>query len=262
MGNLEKLIESPYTALVFAVIVGGLALSGKFTVTATHFLLAIAWVIVVIGLHGQPTPVLVGSAAIAGGFLILLGFWFSPDPVPGYSGILYPKIDTILSSKQSERTVEIGNSGGKFIWKGPNGQPIFDFFETSNLMLESVNGKLLVSTQIRDEKGNLVAELVRNEWKVSPPPKTWDRNYNDNALEVKNEAGRVVLQTKLLSDRVQLQGEWLNQDGGGLRLVESEDDPPRGLFVVFGPRKKPSEPPFIKPIFHYPSATHFGELIQ
>lgn len=113
MKNLEKLIESPYAALVVAVTVGGLALSGKFIATATYVLLAVAWAIVVIGLRGRPAPVLVGGAAIAGALLILLGFWFSPDSVPGYSGILYPKIDTLSRGKQVSRTIEIGNSGAK-----------------------------------------------------------------------------------------------------------------------------------------------------
>src|SRR5207247_1967700 len=39
MHAIERLLESPYTALVVAVIVGALALSGKFNVTVTHLLL-------------------------------------------------------------------------------------------------------------------------------------------------------------------------------------------------------------------------------
>ena len=55
--------------------------------------------------------------------------------------------------------------------------------------IEKIDGKLMVSTMIRDSSGNVLAELRRNEWKVAPPPKTWDRNYTDNALEVVNAEG-------------------------------------------------------------------------
>jgi hypothetical protein len=68
--------------------------------------------------------------------------------------------------------------------------------------IEKIDGKLLVSTMIRDSSGSVLAELRRNEWKVAPPPKTWDRNYTDNALEVVNAEGYVVLQIKLLDFQI------------------------------------------------------------
>jgi hypothetical protein len=96
MAKRERIIESPYTALVVATIVGGLALSGKFTVTATHVLLALSWVVIIVVFRGQPTVPLICFGAICGSILMLLGYWFTPDPVPGYSGVLSPKINTIL----------------------------------------------------------------------------------------------------------------------------------------------------------------------
>jgi hypothetical protein len=80
---------------------------------------------------------------------------------------------------------------------------------------------------------------------------------------VKNEAGRIVLQVRLLADRVQLQGEWLSSDGKGVRLVTSDVPGHQdGLMVIFGPRVKPTDPPFVKPLFQYPSDLHFGELAR
>jgi len=95
--------------------------------------------------------------------------------------------------------------------------------------IEKIDGKLMVSTMVRDSSGSVLAELRRNEWKVAPPPKTWDRNYTDNALEVVNAEGYVVLQIKLLENIVQLQGSWwvdLGPPNGKRRLVIREAPSP------------------------------------
>jgi hypothetical protein len=265
MADIYKVLESPYTALVFATVLGGLALSGKFTVTATHFLLAVAWVIIVIGLRGQPLPVCVGFGALAAGGLILLGYWFSPDAIPGYSGILYPKIDTLFSPKGgTKRILEFGDSGSQLMLSpdSPAGMPFFNFWGESNLTIEIIDGRLKVSTQIRDPSGDLVAELIRNEWKVAPPPKTWDRNYTSDALEVKNVGGRVVLQVRVLPDRIQLLGEWWGSAGQGVRFAKFKEPTTGqtgGMFVPLRRNANPDEP-HIDPIFKYPSDSHFGEL--
>lgn len=94
-----------------------------------------------------------------------------------------------------------------------------NFFNASKLTLEEVDGRLMVSTQIRDQSGDVVAELTRNEWKVSAPPKTWDRNYNSDSLEVKNAKGQVVLQVTIFPDRIRVLGEWWGKDGMGARIT-------------------------------------------
>jgi len=75
-------------------------------------------------------------------------------------------------------------------------------------MIELIEGKIRFSAQITDEEGNIIAKISRNEWQVAPPPRTWDKNYSDDALEVVDPKGRVVLQAKVLSDRIQIQGAW------------------------------------------------------
>ena len=110
----------------------------------------------------------------------------------------------------------------------------------------------------------MVVELIHNEWTTASNPQAWDRNYNDNTLEVKNSAGRIALQVRLLPDRVQLQGEWW--DGAqGYRMVAS-DNPllPGGFIVLFGNNGsgRPEDPPFVKPLFVYPSKFHLGELAK
>jgi hypothetical protein len=278
MPEVSKLLESPYTALVVAIVLGALALTGKFTVTAAHALLVLAWAVVIVGLRGQPLPLMIGFGAVAAGALVLLGYWFSPDPVPGYVGVLYPKVQSVLKDgRVATRILEIGNSGANFVLGGQNND-VFDFFGDSQLTLEAIGGRLYVSTKIRDENGNLIAELYRNEWKAALPPNAWDRNYDHNTLEVKNAAGRIALQVRLLPDRVQLQGEWFAPNAAkiskrnvyGVRIVAS-DVPGKagGFLMLFGPGKPPWQPPFapnerpfIKPLFKYPSELHFGELIN
>src|SRR6185437_2799491 len=130
-------------------------------------------------------------------------------------------------------------------------------FGASRLVLEIIDGKLEVSTTIRDKNGNLIAELSKNEWKTSPD-KAWDRNYTANALEVRNAAGKIVLQVVLLSDRIQIQGEWLSPNGHGIRIVKNPKNN-HGLMIGFQ-GEVPKDTPEIEPIFNYPSSSHFGEL--
>jgi hypothetical protein len=250
VASMPALLESPYTALVCAVVLGALALSGRFSVSATQFLLVAAWGIVIVGMRGQQLTVTVGVAAIVGGILLLLAYYFRPDAVPSYAGILTPKGETLFSSssKIMTRSIEIGNSGLQF------GQ--MNFYGTP-LLVELVEGKAKVSSEIRAENGDIIATISRNEWQVIAS--AWDRNYNDYALEVKNQKGRVVLQVKVLADRIQIQGEWWSTDGHGVRVLQT---PQGGInMIAMTPGSVPEEPA-IQPIFLYPSALHFGELKQ
>jgi hypothetical protein len=160
--------------------------------------------------------------------------------------------------------MDFGDSDTGFIISEdtPPGTPLFNFFNESNLVIETVDGHLKVSTQIRDPSGDLVAELIKNEWKVALPPKTWDRNYTDDALEVKNVGGRVVLQVRALPDRIQLQGEWWSKNGFGVRFVKVSDPAtgkPTGAIQRLSAALNPDEPR-IEALFEYPSDSHFGQL--
>jgi hypothetical protein len=106
-----------------------------------------------------------------------------------------------------------------------------------------------------------VAELIRNDWKTSPS--AWDRNYTDDALEVRNAQGRVVLQVKVIQNTIQLQGEWWDEYGNGTRLVKCVDHQTGkigGCVVQLGIIDSPDQQ--IKVMFQYPSELHFGELAQ
>jgi hypothetical protein len=131
-------------------------------------------------------------------------------------------------------------------------------------VVEVIKGMVKVSTQIKDQRGYLIAELVRNEWKAAPPPQTWDKNYSQDSLEVIDPRGNVVLQVTALEDRIRLQGEWWGTDGTGTRLVKSQDPSrPGGFIIMLGPKHKPGPlgDSQIVTMFKYPSELHLGELL-
>ena len=185
-------------------------------------------------------------------------------PSPKYAGKLEPKIERIFSVQGgiANRKMEIGDSGSILNFMGLEGTPLFKFWNEDEFLIESIDGKLKVSTKIRNRKGNLIAELERNEWKVAPPPQTWDRNYNGDTLEVKDETGRIVLQIRLLPDRVQLQGEWWKDETDGVAILKKKNvwGENGGSIIFFGGENKRENSPAIAPLFLYPSDMHLGEL--
>jgi hypothetical protein len=193
----------------------------------------------------------------------MMAAWGKPAAIPQSFGTLIPR-RKLLFSENGTRTssmLEIGDSGTGLVWDGPPGKPMVEFVKGSHLTIESIGGRIKVSTNIRDKNGNLVAELIRNDWKTSPS--AWDRNCTDDALEVRNAQGRVVLQVKVIQNTIQLQGEWWDEYGNGTRLVKCVDHQTGkigGCVVQLGIIDSPDQR--IKAMFQYPSELHFGELAQ
>jgi len=157
------------------------------------------------------------------------------------------------SSSSPSPIIEIGDSGSKLMWAGPNGSPLLTILEDTSLTVEKVADHFAVSTRLRDATGKMVAEIERNEWRVRPSL-VWDRNYNQNSLEVIDGAGEVVLQVVVLTDEIRIQGIWHDKSGRVFEIVKSPDpNAPGGLFVFDNPIK-------ITPIFVYPSDRHLGEM--
>jgi len=100
----------------------------------------------------------------------------------------------------------------------------------------------------RDRSGNLVANVKDNHWDVSDSKQScWDKNYTNDALEVKDGRGRVVLQVRLLADGVRLQAEW--HDENGKLLLQFTDN-------------RYTDYDGIAPLFKYPSSDHWGEMTE
>jgi hypothetical protein len=153
--------------------------------------------------------------------------------------------------------VQIGQ-GGVFFDISDNRLVIF---QDAELVVERIEGKLQISTVIRDSKGKTIGRIRRNEWEVFPA--AWDRNYNEDALEIKNSLGEVVFQARIVGDVLQLQGEWYARNGTGARLVQVPDYPGVGAQLELSDERGVfSRKPRIKirELFKYPSRDFFGEL--
>jgi hypothetical protein len=204
--------------------------------------------------------------------IILLGFayaglkYFRPDLITTYSGVLTPQA-TLLFSPQGGGAItkiEIGQSGTFIRVGNDRNLNLLPLLRATQFRVENVGGKIKVSSQIFDREGHLIAELVRNEWKVALPPRTWDRNYTDDALEVRDGRGLVVLQVRALIDCIQIQGLWWTDMGPPRGIVELiwRENPVGGgsqMFILSKDTADADVPP-IAPIFEYPSERHLGEL--
>jgi hypothetical protein len=181
---------------------------------------------------------------------------------------------TILSAKDGiVPALEIGNSGVRLQPKAIAGrgygsfEALEPFLRDTDFLVESVDGEIKVSIKILNRQGNVVAEIVRNEWKVAQAPTAWDRNYNRDSLEVKDNTGQIVLQVRVSGDCVKLQAKPFRRNGERAYIMQSNGirRPKDYALLMF---KKPTESDdcdpnlIIQPIFRYPSELHLGELVS
>lgn len=182
-------------------------------------------------------------------------------------GVLETKNKVIFSAEQGIfPMLEIGHTDtqpGARIGFKPNGEnALFNalkpFLKDNKIVIKVVNNSIKVSTLVRDENGNLIAELIDNEWKVNPS-NSFDRNYSKDALEVKNNRGEVVLQIRLFPDKVQLAGVFWGADGEGITIEQRSNESEWACIKLLG---KGTPYDAIKPIFKYPSGLHLGEFLS
>src|SRR5205807_9331910 len=114
---------------------------------------------------------------------------------------------------------------------GATGKTMHTMFRDSELVVETEDGQVAVLSRLFNRNGNTVVELSRNEWKVAPPPQAWDRNYSRDALEVKDDTGDIVLQVRVLSDRVRIQGKWYAPGGQDAVAVIKHPNLPNALLI-------------------------------
>ena len=162
-------------------------------------------------------------------------------------------------------TVEIGNSGIKLQWsdKVPD-FPFTKFVYDAGLRIEEGDDGIEITTPIRDRSGQIVAQINKNHWWVAPFPECWDKNYSDDSLEVLDKRGHVVFQVRILSDRLQLRGEWRDDLGHGQRIMECSDPEGRivGCIKIWTDQEQERKmEQAIPPIFLYPSKEHWGQLL-
>jgi hypothetical protein len=173
------------------------------------------------------------------------------------AGTLEPIEEVVLSATNNNNPeVEIGRSGTVFKINDPTGRAFSDIFKSIDLTILKENGKLKTSVNIRNRDGEL-ARIQNNNFRVNPSGAvSFDRNYNDSALEVQDKYGEIVLQIVYVNqNRIQLQGKFYDENGNGMALIEAPDF--RGALLI--KRRNYSEfDAKIKPIFKYPSNLFFG----
>lgn len=162
--------------------------------------------------------------------------------------------------------LEIGNSGAIFAFATNSKNSVINtmesLFRLNSLKIFLENGLVKISAKFRNSNGNLVAELIKNEWIHKPLESDliWDRNYSENALEVKDGKGRVILQVRLKKNIIQLQGVFFDEHGNGCAMYETCDPSnPGGLFNLNVTEK---DFPVINPIFKYPSIKYLGIFLN
>ena len=136
--------------------------------------------------------------------------------------------------------------------------PVFDALpglSASRLRIKTAEGGIRVSATIRTLDGSIAAELIDNEWKLNPGH-YFQRNFDENALEILDNDGNVMLQLEMLTDRVRIQGIFVDQSGNGVALVGS----PGGgslLQKLSPPIDYEIQP--IRRLFRYPAEAHHGK---
>jgi hypothetical protein len=177
-------------------------------------------------------------------------------------------LSSIESSRQARRTATSGVltsahsqippifiSVGKFRFNlapSANGVLFSDGAEPL-LSIRIDGGKMLISTRILNERGELTAELKDNEWSVAGRPGIFDRNYTDQALEVRDSKGRVALQTVAFGGTVHVAALLRCKSGRGVLIAPFRDG---ALMQAVPPGAQPSY--VIPSICDYPSDLYFG----
>ncbi len=180
-----------------------------------------------------------------------------------YSGELRANEEILFSGPNHVwPKIEFGDSGAILMYTGPEGSPLFRIGEETGLTIVREGRQVKLSTIIRDQNGRVVAELVKNEWKVNPH-NSWDRNYTADTLEVKDPTGDIVLQVRALPDRIQLQAKFYEATGRGVGFgaIRGPDGQWGGGIELTG-SAHPRLTLRIAPLFKYPSDRHLGEPVD
>ncbi len=159
--------------------------------------------------------------------------------------------------------IEIGNSGTTIIYAGnPNALDMGTFARNVGFHIELGKHGIELTTPLLDRVGRKILTIEKNHWTVIPQPGIWDKNYTDNALEVKDSRGEVVFQVKYLTDRIQISAEWRDQFGHGQEWVRCKRGVAGGCISQWGnlDTERQNEIP-IEPIFRYPSSEYWGKFV-
>jgi len=165
----------------------------------------------------------------------------------------------LASSHATRKLLEVGAGGA--IDEADANNHILNIWADAALEVANDNGHLLFSTVVRDQQGKVVVSVEKNHWTVNPDSGIClDKNYTADTLEVKDGRGHIVLQVRLYPDRVRIEGEWFNDRGEDVMIIQNRER--GGAQYVFKPKLYgPMDAIMIKPLFQYPSSKHWAEWV-
>lgn len=120
-----------------------------------------------------------------------------------------------LTIKQEDTSINIG--GYLFIaGQGPlimiDQEPLFS-------LALSPFGSLLIDLKLYDEKKNLVAEIIENEWIAYAAPLPWDLEFSYQELIIRSASRKIALNINSKKDPVSIKGSLWGKD----RLLEIDN---------------------------------------
>jgi hypothetical protein len=134
---------------------------------------------------------------------------------------------------------------------------INDFFHFNNggisLKIDFDNRKILISTEIRNDKNETIVKIVDNRWVINTDPLiAYDRNYNDFAFEVIDSDQIPRLQVLLSENNVIYIGGFFDIPIGKALALPHE--------LIINPSQQNVEELKELRIFKYPSNENFGKI--
>jgi len=156
------------------------------------------------------------------------------------------------------RMLQFGDAGGTIIYNGQLETQAMELTYDAGIQVDEGPHGPELTTEIRDKDANLVVKIEKNRWTVYPPF-CLDKNYTKNTLEVRDHRGHVVLWTRLLKDRVQIQGEWRDEHGHGRRWHRCPAPRDACIELWDNSQEELRAEYLIDPMFEYPSKEHWGE---
>jgi len=209
---------------------------------------------------------IVGIVGIVGSIVTIISYkiYLKDKKVNSISGIIESPI------KAQRRIFAIGSA--RFTFEARDNVLLREDNEPL-ISLYKINEEMYISTIIKNNKGQIVAKLEKNEWQLNRDG-YFDRNFNKNALEIIDHTGKVILQVVDFGDIIHFAGVFHRKDGSSFSLIPEGE---YGAIMEIGSNKAqvhiPStytgkhpelihharfDNPMITPIFKYPSDRHLG----
>jgi hypothetical protein len=218
-------------------------------------------------LRSKPVKIIV---MVVGIFFIFFGWVIWSDATNQRQNELNPNSGQITSMYKIDPSkpiyIYLGGAGNNFTAQDlVNGIDLNRLIHFGNFTFPlkitfDSDGKIQVSAQITDERGNLLANIIDNQWEAPNPPQIWDKNYNSYAFEVKDENGIPILQVIMGSQNEILIGistyhEGVPYFGIIIRGFNFFSD-----YYTNGFPQGELEDLRNQTIFYYPSSQHLGQL--